>query len=114
MREATGSSPPRIGSRGQGFKDQRKSLPRSKPNSPPSDSRDASTHDRPKIGITVHPRRGLGYFGPYRRAGVAAGAGPLDPVRGPKTRPDPDGPVLPRGWALDPTSYGEPRAHDLC
>src|SRR5258708_6765121 len=109
MREATGSSPPKIGLRGQGFKDQRKSLPRSKPNSPPSDSRDASTHARPKIGITVHPRRGLAYFGPYRRAVVAAGAEPVDLVPGTKTLPDLDGLLLPGGWDVDPSFYGERR-----
>src|SRR5260370_42091748 len=98
MREATGSSPPRIGSRGQGFKDQRKSLPRSKPNSPPSDSRDASTHDRPKIGITVHPRRGLVYFGPYRRAVVAAGAAPVYLGPGTYQLPDLEWLLLPGGW----------------
>src|SRR5260370_12112018 len=113
MREATGSSPPRIGSRGKGYKDQRKSLPRPKPNSPPSDSRDASTHDRPKIGITVHPRRGLEYFGPYRRAVVAAGAEPVDLVPGTKTLPDLDGLLLPGGWDVDPSFYGERRDENL-
>jgi len=88
-------------------------LPRSKPNSPPSDSRDALTHDRPKIGITVHPRRGLEYFGPYRRAVTAAGAEPVDLVPGTKTLPDLDGLLLPGGWDVDPSFYGERRDENL-
>src|SRR5260370_2319781 len=109
MREAPGSSRPRMGSRGKGFRDQRRSLQRSKPNSPLSDSRDSSTHDRPKIGITVHPRRGLEYFGPYRRAVVAAGAEPVDLVPRTKTLPDLDGPLLPGGRDRGPPLYGYPR-----
>ena len=84
-------------------------MPRSKPNSPPSDSRAASKHGRPRIGITVHPRRGLEYFGPYRRAVVAAGAEPVDLVPGTKMLPDLDGLLLPGGWDVDPSFYGERR-----
>jgi putative glutamine amidotransferase len=88
-------------------------LPKSKPNSPPSDSGAASGRDRPKIGITVHPRRGLEYFGPYRRAVVAAGAEPVDVVPGTKTLPDVDGLLLPGGWDVDPSFYGERRDENL-
>ncbi len=85
------------------------SLPGSKRNSPRTDSRTSAETDRPKIGITVHPRRGLEYFGPYRRAVVAAGAEPVDLVPGTKTLPDLDGLLLPGGWDVDPSFYGERR-----
>jgi len=65
--------------------------------------------DRPKIGITVHPRRGLEYYVPYRRAVVAAGAEPLDLVPGTAALPDVDGLLLPGGWDVDPSFYGERR-----
>jgi putative glutamine amidotransferase len=85
------------------------SLPRSKPNSPRTDSQTSAETDRPRIGITVHPRRGLEYFGPYRRAVTAAGAEPVDLVPGTKTLPDLDGLLLPGGWDVDPSFYGERR-----
>src|SRR5260370_8792266 len=96
----------RARSRGGRFKGPRKSLPRSKPSPGPQAS-------RPKIGITVHPRRGLEYFGPYRRAVVAAGAEPVDLVPGTKTPPDLDGLLLPGGWDVDPSFYGERRDENL-
>jgi len=83
-------------------------LPRSKPNSPPSASPEATT-DRPRIGVTVHPRRGLEYYGTYRRAVMAAGAEPIDLVPGTKTLPELDGLLLPGGWDVDPSLYGEQR-----
>jgi putative glutamine amidotransferase len=83
-------------------------LPRSKPNSPPSASPDSTT-DRPRIGVTVHPRRGLEYYGTYRRAVMAAGAEPIDLVPGTKTLPEIDGLLLPGGWDVDPSFYGEQR-----
>jgi putative glutamine amidotransferase len=64
-----------------------------------------------KIGITVHPRRGLEYFEPYRRAVIAAGAEPVDLVPGTKALPAVDGLLLPGGWDVDPSFYGESR-HD--
>jgi putative glutamine amidotransferase len=64
---------------------------------------------RPKIGITVHPRRGLEYYVPYRRAVVAAGAEAVDLVPGTKTLPEVDGLLLPGGWDVDPVLYGERR-----
>jgi putative glutamine amidotransferase len=87
-------------------------LPRSKPNSPPLVSH-AAGHDRPKIGITVQPRRGLDYYAPYRRAVAAAGAEPLDLVPGTKALPDVDGLLLPGGWDVDPSFYGERRDEKL-
>ncbi|MFI5387936.1 MAG: gamma-glutamyl-gamma-aminobutyrate hydrolase family protein [Fimbriimonadales bacterium] len=64
---------------------------------------------RPKIGITVHPRRGLEYYVPYRRAVLAAGAEPVDVVPGTTVLPDVDGFLLPGGWDVDPSFYGEQR-----
>jgi putative glutamine amidotransferase len=85
------------------------SLPRSKPNSPPRDSQTVDGSARPKIAITVHPRRGLEYFVPYRRAVTAAGADPVDVLPGTKSLPDVDGLLLPGGWDVDPSFYGEQR-----
>ncbi len=84
-------------------------MPRSKPNSPPQDSHTEDGNDRPKIAITVHPRRGLEYFVPYRRAVTSAGADPVDVVPGTKALPDVDGLLLPGGWDVDPSFYGEQR-----
>jgi putative glutamine amidotransferase len=69
--------------------------------------------DRPKIGITVQPRRGMEYYAPYRRAVVAAGAEPVDLVPGTKALPDVDGLLLPGGWDVDPSFYGERRDEKL-
>ncbi|MEO8744878.1 MAG: gamma-glutamyl-gamma-aminobutyrate hydrolase family protein [Candidatus Dormiibacterota bacterium] len=82
-------------------------MPRSKPNSPPLDDGTTEKDDRPKIGITVHPRRGIEYYVPYRRAVVAAGAEPVDLVPGTRSLPDVDGLLLPGGWDVDPSFYGE-------
>jgi putative glutamine amidotransferase len=89
------------------------SLPRSKPNSPPRASQDSAEGDRPRIGVTVHPRRGLEYYGTYRRAVMAAGAEPVDLVPGTKALPDLDGLLLPGGWDVDPSFYGERRDENL-
>jgi len=89
------------------------SLPRSKPNWPHTDSETSADADRPKIGITVHPRRGLDYYVPYRRAVIAAGAEPVDLVPGTKALPDLDGLLLPGGWDVDPSFYGEHRDENL-
>jgi putative glutamine amidotransferase len=64
---------------------------------------------RPRIGVTVHPRRGLEYYEPYRRAVAAAGAAPVDVVPGTVELPDVDGLLLPGGWDVDPSFYGEQR-----
>jgi putative glutamine amidotransferase len=68
----------------------------------------AGSRDRPKIGITVQPRRGLEYYVPYRRAVTAAGADPVDLVPGTTALPELDGLLLPGGWDVDPSFYGEP------
>ncbi len=73
-------------------------MPRSKPGS-----------NRPTIGITVHPKRGLKYFAPYRRAVIAAGAEAVDLVPGTRALPAVDGLLLPGGWDVDPSFYGEVR-----
>lgn len=65
------------------------------------------SHDRPKIGITVHPRRGLEYYVPYRRAVEAAGAEAVELPPGSATVADLDGLLLPGGWDVDPELYGE-------
>jgi putative glutamine amidotransferase len=85
------------------------SSPRSKPISPLPDSQMSAETDRPKIGITVHPRRGLEDYVPYRRAVIAAGAEPVDLVPGTKALPELDGLLLPGGWDVDPSFYGERR-----
>ena len=82
-------------------------MPRSKPNSPPSDKHRTEKAGRPKIGITVSPRRGAPYYAPYRRAVKAAGADPVDLPPGTKALPSVDGLLLPGGWDVDPALYGE-------
>jgi putative glutamine amidotransferase len=47
------------------------------------------------------------YYAPYRRAVVAAGAEPVDLVPGTKSLPPVDGLLLPGGWDVDPSFYGE-------
>src|SRR3984893_2543206 len=49
------------------------------------------------------------YFAPYRRAGTAAGPEPVDLVPGTKALPDVDGLLLPGGWDVAPSFYGEQR-----
>jgi putative glutamine amidotransferase len=63
--------------------------------------------DRPKIGITTSPRRGDKYYVPYRRAVVEAGAEPVDLPLGTRALPEVDGLLLPGGWDVDPSFYGE-------
>jgi putative glutamine amidotransferase len=84
-------------------------LPRSKPTSRPPGSPPPERLDRPRIGITVQPRRGPDYYIPYRHAIVAAGAEPIDLVPGTRSLPDVDGLLLPGGWDVDPSFYGEAR-----
>lgn len=81
-------------------------MPRSKPNSPP-DRHSKDRDDRPKIGITVSPRRGAQYYVPYRRAVQAAGAEALDLPPGASGVDGLDGLLLPGGWDVDPSLYGE-------
>ena len=63
--------------------------------------------DKPKIGITVSPRRGEPYYLPYRKAVEAAGAEPVELPPGTRSLPDVDGLLLPGGWDVDPAFYGE-------
>ncbi len=57
----------------------------------------------------MHPKRGLKYFAPYRRAVIAAGAEAVDLVPGTRALPAVDGLLLPGGWDVDPSFYGEVR-----
>ncbi|GAC1475696.1 MAG: gamma-glutamyl-gamma-aminobutyrate hydrolase family protein [Candidatus Dormibacteraceae bacterium] len=68
---------------------------------------------KPKIGITVHPKRGLDHFAPYRKAVIAAGAEPVDLVPGTQVLPELDGLLLPGGWDVDPSFYGEGRDENV-
>ena len=63
--------------------------------------------EKPKIGITTSPRRGEEYYVPYRRAVEAAGAEPIELPPGTLALPDVDGLLLPGGWDVDPSFYGE-------
>src|SRR4029077_12968149 len=63
--------------------------------------------EKPKIGITVSPKRGEQYYRPYVRAVEAAGAEPVELPPGTSSLPDLDGLLLPGGWDVDPAFYGE-------
>src|SRR5689334_22816753 len=63
--------------------------------------------ERPRIGITVSPRRGEKYYVPYLKAVEAAGAEPVELPPGTPSLPDVDGLLLPGGWDVDPAVYGE-------
>ena len=71
------------------------------------------TSGGPRIGITVHPTRGMQYFAPYRRAVADAGGEPVDLVPGTETLPEVDGLLLPGGWDVDPSFYGEERDENV-
>ncbi len=62
---------------------------------------------RPKIGITTSPKRGDEYYIAYRRAVQAAGAEPVELPPGTAALPRVDGLLLPGGWDVDPSLYGE-------
>src|SRR6266571_4962787 len=62
---------------------------------------------RPRIGITVSPRRGEKYYVPYLKAVEAAGAEPVELPPGTPSLPDLDGLLLPGGLDVDPAFYGE-------
>jgi putative glutamine amidotransferase len=64
---------------------------------------------RPKIAITTSPRRGEDYYAPYRRAVEAAGAMPVELPPGTPELPPVEGLLLPGGWDVDPSLYGEPK-----
>jgi len=63
--------------------------------------------EKPRIGITVSPRRGEPYYVPYRRAVEAAGAEAVELPPGTSALPELDGLLLPGGWDVDPSFYGE-------
>ena len=63
--------------------------------------------EKPKIAITVSPRRGEPYYLPYRKAVEAAGAEPVELPPGTSSLPEVDGLLLPGGWDVDPAFYGE-------
>jgi len=67
----------------------------------------APTAARPKIGITTSPKRGDEYYIPYRRAVQAAGGEPVELTPGTPALPSVDGLLLPGGWDVDPSLYGE-------
>jgi putative glutamine amidotransferase len=64
---------------------------------------------RPRIAITTSPRRGAQYYAPYRRAVEAAGAEAVEVPPGTAELPPVDGLLLPGGWDVDPSYYGEPK-----
>jgi putative glutamine amidotransferase len=79
-----------------------------KPSSPPSAaSRRSNELIKPKIAITTSPRRGAEYYAPYRRAVEAAGAEAVEIPPGTADLPHVDGLLLPGGWDVDPSNYGE-------
>lgn len=87
-------------------------MPRSKPSSRLSAARDDGvtlSNQRPRIAITTSPRRGEDYYAPYRRAVEAAGAEPVELPPGTPELPHVDGLLLPGGWDVDPSLYGEPK-----
>jgi putative glutamine amidotransferase len=49
------------------------------------------------------------YYAPYRRAVEGAGAEPIEVPPGIAELPDVDGLLLPGGWDVDPSLYGEPK-----
>lgn len=51
----------------------------------------------------------MDYYAPYRRAVEGAGAEPVELEPGVSKLPDVDGLLLPGGWDVDPSLYGEPK-----
>ena len=74
-------------------------------------SRQSAAHNRrrPRIAITTSPKRGVDYYAPYRRAVEGAGAEPVELDPGVSKLPEVDGLLLPGGWDVDPSLYGEPK-----
>jgi putative glutamine amidotransferase len=68
---------------------------------------------RPRIAITTSPKRGVDYYAPYRRAVEGAGGEPVELPLGVAELPDVDGLLLPGGWDVDPSLYGEPKDEKL-
>ena len=55
----------------------------------------------------MSPRRGEPYYVPYRRAVEAAGAEAVELPPGTAALPEVEGLLLPGGWDVDPSFYGE-------
>ena len=62
---------------------------------------------RPKIGITTSPLRDPAYYETYIRAVEAAGGDAVELPPGTAALPAVDGLLLPGGWDVDPSFYGE-------
>jgi putative glutamine amidotransferase len=65
------------------------------------------SNQRPKIGITVSPRREAAYYDTFKRAVENAGGEAVTLQSGSDSLPDVDGLLLPGGWDVDPALYGE-------
>jgi len=66
-----------------------------------------SSESRPRIGITTSLLHGDEYYIPYLRAVEGVGAEPVNLPAGTATLPEIDGLLLPGGWDVDPSRYGE-------
>ena len=66
-----------------------------------------SSESRPRIGITTSQLHGDEYYIPYLRAVEGVGAEPVNLPAGTATLPEIDGLLLPGGWDVDPSRYGE-------
>src|SRR5439155_348019 len=113
---ATGSYRHETGSRDPRSRAPQKSSPRSsgswRPSAARADGESLGNH-RPRIAITTSQRKGSEYYAPYRRAVEAAGAEPVDLLPGTATLPEQiDGLLLPGGWDVDPSLYGEKKGED--
>ena len=62
---------------------------------------------RPKIGITVSPKREAAYYDTFKRAVENAGGEPVTLQSGSESLTEVDGLLLPGGWDVDPALYGE-------
>jgi putative glutamine amidotransferase len=81
---------------------------RSSPSSPQSAGSEApALTRRPKIGITVSPKREAAYYDTFKRAVENAGGEAVTLPSGSDSLPDVDGLLLPGGWDVDPALYGE-------
>ena len=70
-------------------------------------SKAMAAEERPRIGITTSPKRGADYYVAYKRAVEAVGAEPVDLPPGTPRLPAVDGLLLPGGWDVDPSLYGQ-------
>src|SRR5207249_4254918 len=68
--------------------------------------RDGRRADARALGEPGHALQ-ADYYAPYRQAGKAVGAEPVDLPPGTPSLPDVDGLLLPGGWDVDPALYGE-------